>query len=212
MVLQTIPVTSSVAEHVLTGRNCIYGMDTTRVLNKKLIETVKREHPDWGVKRISRETKLPPSTVRYHLSNQVKSQTIIRVKKFRKLKRFSVKLSRFRERKKNFDRAVKGRRSKLSSRFTAKMLWNKLKSDPVCYLTGTPIDLLSDDYAFDHTIPVSKGGDNSLLNLGLTCKPVNKAKADFSYNEFVAMCLKVVKHAGYAVTLGCVTGVAPAQS
>jgi hypothetical protein len=46
---------------------------------------------------------------------------------------------------------------------------------------------------------MSKGGKSTLDNLGLTTKQANQAKSDLSKEEFLALCLRVVKHNGYKV-------------
>ena len=68
-----------------------------------------------------------------------------------------------------------------------------------CYLTGDMIDLTTDDFAFDHIIPISRGGDCSLNNLAITTYVANQAKSSMTEDEFVELCLKVVKHHGYRV-------------
>lgn len=71
---------------------------------------------------------------------------------------------------------------------------------PICYLTGEHIDLKDmKNYSLDHIIPMSKGGKSTLDNLGLTTKQANQAKSDLSKEQFLALCLKVVKHNGYRV-------------
>lgn len=45
-----------------------------------------------------------------------------------------------------------------------------------CYLSGIDINLFENDYQFDHIIPISRGGDNSFENLGITHKTVNQMK------------------------------------
>ncbi|WP_394999936.1 HNH endonuclease domain-containing protein [Acinetobacter sp.] len=71
---------------------------------------------------------------------------------------------------------------------------------PVCYLTGEQLDLTkSSTFSLDHKIPSSKGGDNSLENLGLCSWKVNQAKGDLSPQEFIELCKKVLIHNGYKV-------------
>src|ERR1035441_7591362 len=53
----------------------------------------------------------------------------------------------------------------------------KFGSTPQCYLTGVPIDLQQrDTYELDHILPISRGGNSSLLNCGLATRKANRAK------------------------------------
>lgn len=64
-----------------------------------------------------------------------------------------------------------------------------------CYLTGRAIKLSEPTtYNFDHIIPVSKGGDNSIGNLGIASVDVNYAKGNLSVEEFVLLCKEVVDY------------------
>lgn len=82
--------------------------------------------------------------------------------------------------------------------FTLDDVISKFGSNPVCYLTGEPINInLPRTYQFDHIIPVDRGGENSLDNLGLTTRLANMAKTNMTHDEFVALCLKVVEYHGY---------------
>lgn len=73
----------------------------------------------------------------------------------------------------------------------------KLEENPVCYLTGKPIDLdkLS-TWELDHIVPRSKGGNNSLGNMGLASKEANRAKGNLSVEEFVKLCYDVCNNFG----------------
>jgi 5-methylcytosine-specific restriction endonuclease McrA len=48
-------------------------------------------------------------------------------------------------------------------------------------------------------IPVSRGGDNSLENLGITCKAANQAKGDLTVEEFLKLCADVLTYNGFKV-------------
>ena len=75
-----------------------------------------------------------------------------------------------------------------------------MESNPHCYLTGRPIDLLKPkSYHCDHIIPVSKGGLASLDNLALACKDANIAKGNLSIDDFISLCKEILIHHGYNV-------------
>ena len=76
---------------------------------------------------------------------------------------------------------------------------NKFGVKTKCYLTGTPIDLEKDDYCFDHIVPVSKGGTNDLINLGITIPKANYSKSDLTVEEYLDLCKQVLEYNGYKV-------------
>lgn len=87
-----------------------------------------------------------------------------------------------------------------SLKFSSKEFREKVTSNPVCYLTGRKIDLLSPKtYQCDHIFPVVKGGGCSLENMGLTCKEANVAKGELTLDEFIQLCKEVLLHNGYDV-------------
>lgn len=71
----------------------------------------------------------------------------------------------------------------------------KFGDNPTCYLTGELIDIHKPrTYQFDHIIPRSKGGTNTLDNLGICTKQINQSKRDMTPDEFVNMCKRVVQY------------------
>lgn len=68
-----------------------------------------------------------------------------------------------------------------------------------CYLTGIPINITKDKYCLDHKIPVAKGGDNSLDNMGITIPLANASKSSMNINEYLDLCILVLEHNGYNV-------------
>lgn len=75
---------------------------------------------------------------------------------------------------------------------------NKFGENPKCYLTGQPIDINKPrTYEFDHIVPKSKGGTNTIDNLGICIKNANRAKAHMTPDEFIQLCKNVVEHQGY---------------
>lgn len=84
--------------------------------------------------------------------------------------------------------------------FTTTDVINKFSNNQKCYLTGDEIDITKPrTYAFDHKIPRSRGGENTLDNLELATKQANLAKSDMTPDEFYNFCKKVLEHQGYKV-------------
>ena len=84
--------------------------------------------------------------------------------------------------------------------FTYKDVIDKFGENTICYLTGRPIDLKQPrTYTFDHKVPASKGGDNTLENLGIACREANSAKADLLLPELLKLCEDMLIHNGYKV-------------
>lgn len=83
----------------------------------------------------------------------------------------------------------------MSTTFNVNDVINKFGNDPSCYITGDKIDIYKPrTYQFDHIIPVSRGGDNSLENLGICTRQANLAKSDMTYEELLDFCHKVIEH------------------
>lgn len=84
--------------------------------------------------------------------------------------------------------------------FTEQDVINKFGEKPKCYLTGKEIDIYdTKTYQFDHIIPRSRGGDNSLENLGICTRDANQAKRDMLKEEFIELCKSVLENNGYKV-------------
>lgn len=97
----------------------------------------------------------------------------------------SIKIVRFGRNKKTGEYA--------GMRFNAKQLLEKIGEDPVCQLTGRPIDLSDGpSYHLDHIVPKTKGGDNSLSNCQILCREANQAKGDLTPEEFLKLCEEVI--------------------
>lgn len=84
--------------------------------------------------------------------------------------------------------------------FTVEDIINKFGENPICYLTGLPINTnKSSSYHFDHIIPVSRGGTSDLDNLGICTKQANQAKSDMTPDELINLCKLILEHHGYKV-------------
>lgn len=171
--------------------------------------------------KIAKILNCSKSNICYYLGHNQKEKTLTRTKKYRiKQHPFDAKLSRFINRaqgtgyktsSKNINKLFydkikdffRDRKTKMYNKptFTISDIIKKFGEHPVCYLTGQPIDVYKPStYWFDHIIPVSRGGDNSLDNLGICSKKANIAKSDMTPDEFVHMCQQVLKHQGYQVS------------
>lgn len=85
--------------------------------------------------------------------------------------------------------------------FTLADVWKKIGDRPICHISGRDIDLSDPHaFAFDHIIPRSKGGDNSLENLGVATKEANLAKSNLTMEELLNLCSDILRHNGYSVT------------
>lgn len=85
--------------------------------------------------------------------------------------------------------------------FSLDTIINQLGPNPKCYLTGEAIDLSNPgSYSLDHKLPVSKGGQSVLDNLGLCTSEINRAKNDKTPEEFIQLCKKVLEFNGYFVS------------
>lgn len=70
----------------------------------------------------------------------------------------------------------------------------KIMDNPICYLTGRTIDLSDKgSYELDHIIPKSRGGHNTIENMGLTCSVANRCKSSLTDQEFITLCKEIAK-------------------
>ena len=149
-------------------------------------------------KKIEKSLGCSRGTISYHCGHGQKEKTEIRNRRHRST------LNSILKRKKDNFSCVNGRRIGAGKRvhlnFSADEFKEKIVSQPICYLTGRPIDLFHPrTYHCDHIVPVSKGGQCELDNVGLTCKDANMAKGDMSLDEFLTLCREVLEHHGYNV-------------
>jgi len=90
--------------------------------------------------------------------------------------------------------------NKQDKNFTLGDVINKLDGNFNCYLSGLKININdSSSFAFDHIIPSSKGGDNTLNNLGLTSNIINSMKNNLTVDEFIYYCKIILEYNGYSI-------------
>jgi len=146
-------------------------------------------------KEIEKELGCSRSTISYHCGEGQKEKAYQRVKKQRTLHPWLYKQEHFVNR-------YKGENVTYNSKyFDREKLQEYLDSVTECYLTGRKID--SSDittYQFDHIIPLSKGGESTFENLGITTPEANYAKGNLSVDEFIDLCKDVLENFGYKVS------------
>lgn len=163
---------------------------------------------------IAEELKCSKSVISYHCGSgkekeRVKSQVKDRHPIERKISSFRARVTRpvgtlhkerLRAKVKTFKRAdsrgnTHGLVNNITTNYTYKDVLKKIGKNPICYLTGEPINLDEPStYHLDHIIPVSKGGTNDLSNLGICKKDANYAKGNLSLTELKILCKKILNH------------------
>jgi len=148
------------------------------------------------------------STVSYWCGNNQKQKVRERLLRQECWKRQLMKnISKFKVRQKSSNiRKSKDWKSKLISavkdfckrsnmkNWGYKELINKFGTNVKCYLTGRDIDITKDDYNLDHVVPVSKGGDGSLENVGITIPIANASKSGMTLEEYLSLCEEVLRY------------------
>ncbi len=145
--------------------------------------------------QICAELGCSKSTVSYHCGQGQKEKRYQRQIKNRKKEHpYKRKIIRFHYKSRKMQQYQK-------PTFSVDDVIKKFGENPKCYLTGQPIDIYKPrSYNFDHIIPRSRGGDNSIDNLGICTKKANQAKNDMTPDEFINLCKQVLEHHGYKVT------------
>lgn len=172
--------------------------------------------------QIKQELGCSKGTICYHLGNNQKEKSYTRGKKNRLFNINSIigrKIVVFKTRIKRQSKNRILNQLKVSSILTKKLykfklrkngmkedytvddVVNKIGPNPKCFLTGEEIDLSKpSEYHFDHIIPVSKGGDNSLENLAICTKLANMSKGEMVIDEYLELCKKILINFGYTIT------------
>lgn len=161
------------------------------------------------------------SLVSYYLSEDQRIKSNHRSKIYKRKNAVATKLKRFQAAQCNLLGKLKSKKTEnirktiVSKRYDFLKFGGEMENDrfdidqaiyaigdsPKCYLTGEPIDLSnSSQYSFDHKVPRSRGGDNSLSNLGICLWEANRSKNDMTIDEYISLCKKVLEHNGYDVS------------
>jgi 5-methylcytosine-specific restriction endonuclease McrA len=152
--------------------------------------------------------KCSKSTISYHCSDGQKEKNKLRRQKRRKniligkTERFVYRknknesIRKFQKR----DNSVRGCvNPTIEVTFTWKDVVDKFGENTHCYLSGEKINLYKDNYNLDHILPSSRGGDNSLNNLGITHKIVNTMKSDLTPEELIEWCKRILEFNNYKI-------------
>jgi 5-methylcytosine-specific restriction endonuclease McrA len=149
-------------------------------------------------------------TIAYHCGNGQKEKQKDRGSKWKEKNPLKVKLDNLQNRAKtNFRKKVGDYKRRVgynidpvveSDIASYKEVEKLFKESPVCYLTGTPIDINDpSSYHIDHYIPTSKGGSNDISNLRFATKAANKAKDELLFEDFLNLCKTVLTYNGFNV-------------
>lgn len=166
-------------------------------------EILKLRALGYSYGHIQKELNCSKGTISYHLGEGQKLKTCNRRKKSSLLNPLGKKISSFTE-KKNFDNKLtmfnRSYGDQLKGKIFVEEVRNKIGINPICYLSGRSIDILdSSSYQLDHIIPRSKGGENTLENLGISCKDANQSKRDMLLKDYLNLCKEVLEFNGYKV-------------
>lgn len=130
-------------------------------------------------------------TISYHCGKGQKEKTKKRTNKYRRSSKSIIyrKIDLFLNRNKE-------NKLKYSKRGSLHVLmYQKIIENPFCYLTGRELNLEdSKSYSLDHILPFSRGGLNTVDNMGLTCTDANISKTYLTLEEYVNLCDEVVRH------------------
>lgn len=148
------------------------------------------------------------STISYYCGEGQKEKTKKRTEQRRenillsKVEKFKYrKFRNNKEKVRKFNKRIEGgvTDKELGQTFLWTDVLEKFGEDTFCYLSGEKINLLNDSYNLDHIVPHSRGGDNSLDNLGITHEIVNRMKSDLKPDELIMWCKKILEFNGYEI-------------
>lgn len=199
----------------------LHKSDQTSNTNSELgQEIIKLRKQGLTYTEIAKKIRCSKSTVSYHCKQTSREKTKIRCEKNEALcpwkYKFMDRVSNFRNRIydntpyykcENWNKKFRTSVSKFKNR--GQIMENYTYHDALkhlggtqlkCYLTGTPINILEDDYQLDHILPVSKGGTNELTNMAIACVAANQMKGGLTNEELFYWCQKILEYNGYTVT------------
>tara|TARA_R110000772_G_scaffold1210_2_gene4291 strand:- start:18036 stop:18593 length:558 start_codon:yes stop_codon:yes gene_type:complete len=180
------------------------------MLKEKILELRENGKSYNEIKKILGCSK---GTISYHCGKGQKEKSLIRNKK-RRENNIIAKTERFKYRKPNryLKESVRkfnkrnndiGKKDRIDPNIKITFTWedvlNKYGENTNCYLSGIPLNLYNTDCQFDHIIPTSIGGDNSIGNLGMCHKEVNYMKGSMTPDKLIKWCEKILIHNGYSV-------------
>lgn len=150
---------------------------------------------------ISKILNCARSTVCYHLDKSQREKIVKRTSYYRSggspLLRRDIP-NHFKRSIRNFQRRCSKNIPLISSNtenFSYEDAYDKFVNNQICYLTGRKIDLNdASTYMLDHIIPFSKGGKNTLDNLGICCPQANMAKHDLELDDFFILCEEILNY------------------
>lgn len=151
-------------------------------------------------KEIQNELKCSKGLISYYCGKDQKEKTLIRQRKHRStIKGITTnKINFFRNKIREFK--LNDKRNKSYNNDTYEDFYLKIINNPKCYLTGRDINLNeSKSYNLDHIIPLSKGGNSNINNMGLACRDANMSKFDMTIDEYLSLCKEVLENFGYEV-------------
>ena len=147
------------------------------------------------IKEIKETLNCSKSTISYYWSPGNKNKAAERQRVKRRKNPMIQKVERFKGRKakafytkcRDFQRRDAGHlTNNVESNFTHKEATLLFKEKPFCYLSGLPLDINDQKgYELDHIIPASKGGLNTIENLGFTHPRINRMKYDSSVEQLL---------------------------
>ena len=190
-------------------------------MNKNLKEQIiQLRESGLSYDKIAEQLSCSKSTISYHVGQGQKEKFAVRRKKsrnnqhpyVRKIENFQIETTPASSKPpthhtqkllalkiQTFSR-IHGDMSYQKPQFTVQDVIDKFGEHPTCYLTGEPIDINKPrTYHFDHRIPRSRGGDNSLDNLELCSSKANQAKGDMTVDELTMLCKSILEQQGYRV-------------